>query len=167
MFFFYWALFIGEIYKNIRQGKANLLGGVFYVLSIWLNLIGYYICVLLKLPIDVFAYANPIVILGSVGLFLVFSNLKIKTNKFINWVSNSAFAVYLFHAYPYVYEYIFKNIVEYFYKNTFGFICIIQIFGFLLLLFACSIILDQPRKWIWKKISNIIFIQKSKLLSSR
>jgi len=43
----------------------------------------------------VWEYCSPIVILCAISVFLLFNNIKIKSNKIINTVSKAAFAVYL------------------------------------------------------------------------
>lgn len=47
-----------------------------------------------------YGYLNPIVILMSVYLFLFFKKFEIKNNRIINFLSASAFSVYLFHYNP-------------------------------------------------------------------
>lgn len=47
-----------------------------------------------------YGYLNPIVIIMSVYLFLFFKKINIGHNKFINFLSASAFSIYLFHYNP-------------------------------------------------------------------
>ena len=46
----------------------------------------------------IYAYINPLVIIGALYLLLFFSKLEIGSNKIINWFGASSFAVYLLHS---------------------------------------------------------------------
>lgn len=47
----------------------------------------------------IFSYSNPLVILESICLFLVFYSIKLNS-KFVNYIGSSIFAVYLLHMHP-------------------------------------------------------------------
>lgn len=121
-----------------------------YIACVIINSILYY----LKFPLVVGAYINPFVIIGSVGLLLVFANLKIEHNKTINWIAKSSFAVFLVHTNPNIGVPVFKVICNNIFGSYDGIVCLMVMFGFLVALFMGSIILDQPRIWIWKRISK-------------
>lgn len=127
-------------------------GGTIYLLAALVNSIYYYAKVNYNLPLDAFSYINPIVILGSIGLFTWFSKLKIKHSVTINYVAASVFAVYLFHQNTYI-KPIFKSTVLDLYNSYSGVICIIIILLFDIGVFLLAILLDQPRKFIWKKLN--------------
>lgn len=135
-------------------GKLNSRGGSMYVCSIILNTLFFYIATRFGFNYTYFAYINPLVIIGSVGLLLFFNNIKVSTNKFINFIAKSAFAVYLFHCNGDIFERIFKSIVTNIYSDYSGLTCISMIFCFLIVIFAVSILIDQPRKWLWKLLSS-------------
>lgn len=83
-------------YKNII-----IIGGG---MSLIVNSLGYVIprfCGF-ELPIFTFSYINPFVIWTSIGILLQFQGIKIKSNKYINWISKSAFAVYIIHQSPFI-----------------------------------------------------------------
>lgn len=95
-------------------------------------------------------YSSPSVIIIALLLVLIFSNFHINTSRFINFLAASSFAAYLLHCNPYMFPSVFSPMI----KNagsTFGFfgiICVMIIFYFI------AVILDQPRKLIWKWVSR-------------
>ena len=56
-----------------------------------------------------FGYNSPVIIIESVFFFLIFRNMKIKSNK-INWLSCSVFSVYLMHENIHVRSFIYSRI---------------------------------------------------------
>lgn len=124
-------------------------GGVFYVLSILINTAMYWIG-----NGRTFAYCNPIVIIGSLGLLLFFNNLRIKTNTVINWISKSCFAVFLLHTNPNLAISVFQSYVKDIFNQYSGIECVLLICLFLILIYILAILLDQPRKLMWKFISS-------------
>lgn len=52
---------------------------------------------------------TPIIIFSTL-VFLIFKNLSIKPNKFINWIAASAFGVYLLHMNTWTTNYIWNNL---------------------------------------------------------
>lgn len=95
----------------------------------------------------------PLVIILSLYMVIMFSKFKVQS-KIINWVSASCFAVYLFHTHiTILYDY-FKPTVIKLYSDYEGITCLGTIGLFLLIMFSLAIILDQPRKYIWRVLSN-------------
>lgn len=76
--------------------------------SILFHCIGYFLCVAMLSILEfisrftnhptgqIFSYINPVVILASVFLLLFFSKLRF-TNRLVNWIASSCFAVFLLH----------------------------------------------------------------------
>lgn len=108
----------------------------------------------LSLPIDVYAYVNPLVVVGALSLLVTFYRIPLGHSKIINWIASSSFAAFLLHSNPNIAFPIFKKTVTELYQSYFGIECIGMILGFLIIVFACAVILDQPRKWLWKVISK-------------
>lgn len=139
--------------KFLKKGHLNLLLFVVFVLIISLI---YFVQEFIGIRLGVFSYINPLVIAGSAFLFLYFANLKIKNSKIINWIAKSAFAVFLLHTQKYFFEKIFKDTLRDIFASYSDLNCLVIIAGFLLAIFFGAIILDQPRKWIWNKVSTIL-----------
>ena len=99
------------------------------------------------------SYICPLVIILSLFMVIMFSKFKVQS-KFINWVAASCFAVYLFHTHISIFYDYFKPIVAHLYSVYEGFTCLSAIGLFLLFVFSLAILLDQPRKYLWKIISN-------------
>lgn len=153
------GLYILAAYLRRYQSSLKSYGGRIYIgCSILLTFI-YIISKYVGSPLDVFMYANPIVVASSAGLVLWASDLKMKTNKTINFISKSAFGVYLFHLCPIATPYFTYSRLIY---NTYsGIEYLGLIFLFMLAIFAFSVLLDQPRKWLWSAIS-ILFNRPKK-----
>ena len=56
------------------------------------------------------SYNSPLVLLSSVGLFLVFYRIKFR-NKIVNWMSSSVLAIYLIHLQPQFFENVFTPLI--------------------------------------------------------
>lgn len=105
---------------------------------------------------QIYLYINPLVILGFVYLLLCFSKLHF-ISRWINFIGNFCFAVYLLHTNPNLYQTYFVPMVQRLYNETTGFMTIILIGVFLLFIFFVSMLIDQLRKalwsFLWKKLS--------------
>lgn len=99
------------------------------------------------------SYICPLVIVLSLFMVILFSKLLIQS-KLINWVAASCFAVYLFHTHITIFYDFFKPTVANLYSQYDSIFCLIAIGAFMLSVFIVAIILDQPRKWMWKFITN-------------
>lgn len=133
-------------------------GGRIYILTVVVNTLLYYYMTRLGVWIDIYAYVNPVVILGSLGMLTYFDKIKIRPNKYVNWVAKSSFAVFLLHSNPNIGVPVFKKFIMSIYDNFSGLECMFRIFVFLIFIFVAAIILDQPRKWLWNIFSKRIRI---------
>ena len=128
------------------RNSVTRWGGVIYMTTIVLNTVWF-----LMGHEGAYQYCNPLVILGSLGLLLFFNNLKINSNKIINWVAKSAFAVFLLHTNPNIGIPYFQKYVKILYNEHSGIDCLFMILILLILIYLLAIILDQPRKYLWNK----------------
>ena len=150
-FFFYRNLSVGSIPKTLWLKLLQM--GVFFTITVILNS-----CVQLlhyKLPLQVFVYDNPIVVIGAAVLFLFFNNISIKYSRFINYVAKSSFAVYLLHTNPNILTPIYKPLCQSIYSSYGGIECLGVFVGVLILIFTLSIIVDIPRRFAWEHIKRI------------
>ena len=95
------------------------------------------------------SYSSPLVIVGTVCLFMFFANLSISYNSIINWVASSMLPVYLIHEGGNVSHWYYSQIGTWIKElsiNEF----IIHTILLIIILFIFAILIDQPRKWIWK-----------------
>ena len=134
-------------------------GGVIYLASVVLNTIGYIQQYYTHQSLPVLNYDNPLVILGALGLLLYFKNLEIGYSKVINWLGASSFAVYLFHGNPFIMRKVFIPSMQFFYENYSGLSCLVVMGAALAGIFLLAVLLDQPRKWLWKYLSPKINIK--------
>lgn len=113
----------------------------------------------LEFPIAgrLFTYTNPLVLLESLLLIIIFSRISIKS-KIINWVGISCFSVYLLHANELLLRPYYGKIINNF-SVTESIECfLISTTFFILGIFLVSILLDKVRIAVW----NIIISYSSK-----
>lgn len=99
-----------------------------------------------------FVFINPVVIISSVYLFLFFSKLDIQS-KAVNYLSRSAFAVYLFHMNAKIWDRYLDDCYRAFTASE-GIKGILLVFSFLLAVYAVSILIDQIRLMCWKPLGR-------------
>ena len=68
------------------------------------------------------------------------------------WSLGFPTAVYLFHGNPLLADQCYRQVILHLFEslNTFSFL--LSATGFILVLFFSAILVDQPRKWIWRQI---------------
>lgn len=103
------------------------------------------------------SYANPIMIIAAWATVLLFTRLNVAYNRVINFVSASVFAVYLFHYDIHILQPYFCKTSQIIYANFSGLCCIAIEILFLVVVFVLSVVLDQPRKLLWKVIEKCCF----------
>lgn len=96
------------------------------------------------------AYSNPLVIAASLALILQFSKLRLGSIKSINFIAASAFGVYLLHANIFTQARCYQPMMEYL-GNNYGTVAIVVA---MILTFTVAIVIDLPRKWLWKLITK-------------
>ncbi|MBO7616831.1 MAG: acyltransferase family protein [Bacteroidales bacterium] len=101
----------------------------------------------------IYAFINPIVIIGALYLLLFFSKLEIGYNKIINWFGASSFAVYLLHSQVDVRK-IFTSVIVKLDSGYHGIAAVGLIFLFLLLTYLVSVLADQLRIGLWNLVWN-------------
>ncbi len=110
-------------------------------------------CLGVVLPNLFLSYINPLVVYASLAMVLLFSKFNLGSIRWINWLSASVFAVYIIHQSPFIAKQYFKPVVCSIYNNNSGVQCIGVIFLFLVIVFIASVLIDQPRKFLWRKIA--------------
>lgn len=101
------------------------------------------------------SYISPPIILSSIYLFLYFTNLKIQKKsilKVIKFLSPLTFGIYLIHANPLIYTYIFNNMFIKFINYPFYSI-IVYIAIFTSIIFLVCVLIDKIRMYIFKIIN--------------
>lgn len=101
----------------------------------------------------IYAYINPLVIVGALYLLLFFSKLEIGYNMIINWFGVSSFAVYLLHSQVNVRK-IFTSVIVKLDSGYHGVSAVGLIFLFLLFTYMVSVLVDQLRIGLWNLVWN-------------
>lgn len=109
----------------------------------------------------VYAYSNPLVVVGALYLLLYFSKMNMKYRKYVNLCGASSFAVYLFHGEPTIRSEFFNPPIQYLYGAYSGLSCVFFIFLFLCLVYITSVLIDQLRILSWNNIWNLFENKKS------
>lgn len=108
----------------------------------------------------IFTYTNPLVIVESLCLLLVFATLPPTHNRVVNWVGASCLAVYLLHANelvlrPYYAHYIGQVFQHYSYP-----LYLLIVIGVMIGVYVLALMIDQVRKLMWNKIARLVWKQK-------
>ena len=107
--------------------------------------------------VDWFAYCSPIVIASSLFIFLFFAKLQFQSVS-VDALARSSYAVYLFHVHPCV----FRPLLIPFVKHAFtppphaSAISILLVTVILMVVFSLSILFDQLRIVVWKRLSRFV-----------
>lgn len=98
-----------------------------------------------------YAYTNPLIIIASVYCFLFFAKTNIKTNKIINFLATSSFAVLLVHT-NYSFISLFIMINKGIYDLFYGLKAPLMMFFFMIIIYIISVMIDQIRIYVWNLI---------------
>jgi hypothetical protein len=100
-------------------------------------------------------YNNPLIVLSSISLFLVFKKIKFQSKK-INWLAKSSLAIFIIHtSIPYgnIFQYLNNKYGLHWYIGLLYFITVVTIF------FGCLFI-DKIRMLITDPIENIVTVHQ-------
>lgn len=106
-------------------------------------------------------YTNPFNILAALSLLLIVVRAKPRELSIINYIAVSTFAVYLCHMCNTWTATLCKQVSIDIYNQYCGLNYLLTIFLFIIIVFVVSILIDQPRKIIWKFILNRILTLKN------
>lgn len=112
----------------------------------------YFGCTMIGGGVDAYAYIDPLVIIGALSLVLLFSKIQIKSSKAINWIAQSCFMVYLLHQ-RLIWDghQVYKVVADWIYSSFDGVPCLACFLIFIIAVFMICVIIDIPRRFIWKK----------------
>lgn len=106
-----------------------------------------------KYFVRLYAYNAPWVIVSSFAFFLFFAKANIGRIGLVNWISNSAFAVYLFHVNPNVFPH-YTGVIQR-WNQELGIVeFYLSELLFLLSVFVIAVVIDQFRIILWKVIEQ-------------
>lgn len=160
LYLYLWGAYIKKNCVKVLEKNAGLIAGI-SVLCIWglsiiLNLVG--IC-LGNATIVKYAYyfsdiTSPLIISAGVGMFVVFKNLKLRTNKWINYGGAITFSVYLLHDNPFFRDILWKDIfkTQKFYNAN-----IVSLVGHMLIVVVSLFFVSALIEIIRKKAEQMIF----------
>lgn len=126
------AIFAGCVFINAGLGFINVYSGIYFL--------------------SMSPYLNPFTIVATVSLALLFTKFSFQSSV-VNFLAQSAFSVYLLHINFNLID-LFMQINQDIFHNYNGIEVIVLIFFTCCCWFLAAVILDQPRKWIWRNIQN-------------
>lgn len=137
-----------ETSKNISTTKL--------ILSYLILLFGVTVVKYVNVPFlssRIVSYMCPTTILMGVLLILIFSRIKIQS-RFVNLIASSAFTVYLFHGHMLLFRPYYRTTIKEIYESYNGFSCLGLVAVTCLATFILSVIIDQPRRYVWSKLKS-------------
>lgn len=144
------GLYLLSRYLRLYGMAINKSGGAIYAGSVLCNCLLYYALTYFHITrIDAIGYANPLVVMGAMGLIMWTAQLRIQSSRLINFIAASSFAVFLLHLNPHFCDMIYRPLMISLYEGFDGVACLIVEFVVLVLIFALAVLLDQPRKLLW------------------
>lgn len=99
----------------------------------------------------VLSYISPTVIASALFLLLFFSKLRLQS-KAVNFVAASSFAVFLLHTNPNICLQYFKPFAQSLYADYSGLTFLALTALFVLSVYVVAVLIDQPRKWLWRAL---------------
>lgn len=147
--------FINSVDKKMYQ-RFILLGGVVFVIlptltaMDFMDFVGLYIpAVAVKASYFIGQNKLPAV-LSAVLLFAGFSRLEMKTSKCINYIGGCAFGIFLFHTFPWDYNFLWIRLLktmDYIGKTSFYLHAVLSA----LLVLGLGLLFESIRRFIYKK----------------
>lgn len=145
----------------------NIYGQRFYRYSLWIFIISiagtvlwFYIpCRLgiMRLAYTGLLYTSPLCIISALALLIFVVNLSPKSNKVINWIASSCFAVFLFHICNKWTGEMFVETACKIYNQFSGVVYIIAVTSFISVVYLGGVSVDQLRILVWNIIDRKIF----------
>ena len=99
-----------------------------------------------------FFYNSPYVIIASVILLLLFSKINF-TSRVVNFIAASSFSVYLIHCHGEIFNPLFKKYMIMIFEKYDGVLYLLIVALSLVLIYLFSLLLDQIRMFLYKRIS--------------
>lgn len=103
--------------------------------------------------IMVVSYANPLVVVGALALTMYFTGLKVKVNRWVNFLAASSFAAFLFHHSPAMMNH-YIDAVRRTYEMTPGIFALFTLAILIIFFYLAAVVLDQGRIWLWNKTGD-------------
>lgn len=156
------GLYIFSRYLNLYGRNLGRFGLPLFVAGAIGTILMYYLVQFtnpLIVPYEL-DYYSPFVIMSAAGMILWCSTWQLRPAYIINFIAASAFAVYLFH-----FNY---NILEPYYLSTIrnmseqynGILYFAMLLLMIISTYIIALILDQPRKLLWRFIAARFFAPK-------
>lgn len=99
------------------------------------------------------SYLNPLIILQAMSLIMIFSSIKLRYSKTVNFIAKSAFAVYLIHDCA-RYQISFLELLIDKISVYHGMHYLIIVLMLIAAIYIIAVLFDQGRIFLWNKLST-------------
>lgn len=130
---------------DLCRRRAVIVAG--YVLST----VGVFVSSLYLEPGMAFAYNSPLVLASTVGLFMLFMTIDMRSRT-INYVAKSAFAAYLIHKSPFIWGNVMRPMVLRLKSGLPGWEFVLAAAGVVVAFYIIAMVVDPLRRLLSKKI---------------
>ena len=93
-------------------------------------------------------YTSPIIVASSAYFFLFFTKIRIRS-KAINWIGKSAFAAFLLHMHPLLFDHCYANVISNWHMSLSLPLTYALIAAYIILIFFVAILLDKIRQGVY------------------
>jgi hypothetical protein len=107
----------------------------------------------IPMPVTLYAYNCPLVVLSSVAFLISFERMDVKPSRFINHIAKSSLAVLLGHT---VILYLYKAQFKYIYTNYDGILLIAYWILSIASVYCAIVMIDQIRLLAYHPIDSFI-----------
>lgn len=95
-------------------------------------------------------YTNPLVLVPSACMLLVFKDFEFQ-NKIVNYIAPATLIAYMLHMQPCLVPYI-RSFLSNLYKNDGYYLYIIEVLGLIVVLYIVAVVIYRLQKGVWKYV---------------
>lgn len=158
----YLKVFVYDGKKEGIIGKVFSVGVAKFWLVVWMGIVIIDVilwCVMTYMNIGqissrIFTYTSPMIIAQSIAMFMCFKNMRLRHNRFINWLGASSLAVLIVHGYLNCEP--FLSGARYLYQHFDGILCLVTMFLFMSSVFILAVVVDQVRIIFWNRLAPYV-----------
>lgn len=167
-------LYVIGHYIRVKKDDINEINK-FYVIFIWLIINVALVLAYVFLNNELwrtmimnlsFTYASPFLIMNGILFFIIFFNIKIKSQK-INYIATSVFAVYLLHCQPFILNSVIgpvvHKLIDYSGANIILLISLLAVLS--AIIFIICVVVDKLFTPLWRIVNTTLKRIESKIIN--
>lgn len=134
---------------DYKRDKKKCTYWELYILSV----LAIFLIIILKQKWALY-YCNPLLIFSASMLFVIFTKWNIGSNRFINWMSSSVFAVFIFHTHEPIVGWLEQFNTRLLQSESY-LIYLAIMFLLIVAIFVVAILMDKLRAQLFRQIINL------------